>query len=78
MESRALALMALDGVGDKTLGQWEDAGMGRAIHHVQRRLTMEEREAFGVPEPFDIRGTEEEQRRIALVFAEAPYLRGRL
>lgn len=69
--------MALNGVGDKDLGQWEDDGMGRGVYHVQRRLTAEEREAFSVPEPYDIRGTEEEERRIALVLAEAPYLRDR-
>jgi hypothetical protein len=74
--SRALALEALSGVGDKRLGQWVDEqGMGRGIVHVVRRLTEEEREEFSVPEPYDIRGTDEEQRRIAAVLAEAPHLR---
>lgn len=77
-ESRFLALAALEGVGDKALGQWESDGVGTGIVHVQRRLTDDEREAFGVPEPYDIRGTEEEAHRIGVVFTEAPYLRGRV
>jgi hypothetical protein len=77
-ESKQIALDGLTGVGDRQLGEWiDETGMGRGIVHVQRRLSDEEREAFGVPEPFDIRGTPEEERRIAAVFAEAPCLRGR-
>lgn len=76
--SRQIALDGLLGVGDPTLGQWIDEGMGRGIVHVQRRMTAAEREEFSVPEPFDIRGTEEQRRRIAVVLSEAPYLRGRL
>jgi hypothetical protein len=75
-ESRRIALDGLRGVGDVTLGQWiDEKGMGRGVVHVQRRLTQAERDEFGVPEPFDIRGTEEQARRIAVVLAEAPYLR---
>jgi hypothetical protein len=78
-ESRRIALDGLRGAGNALLGQWIEVGSpGSGIVHVLRRLSAEEREAFGVPEPFDIRGTDEETRRIAAVYAEAPYLRGRL
>lgn len=77
-ESRRIALAGLNGVGDSAAGQWiDEVGGGRGIVHVQRRLTEAEREQFGVPEPYDIRGTPEQERRIAVVYAEAPYLRGR-
>lgn len=77
-ESKRIALAGLAGVGDAKLGQWVDeVGAGRGIVHVMRRMTDAEREAYGVPEPFDIRGTPEETRRIEAVYAEAPYLRGR-
>lgn len=77
-ESRSLALSVIEGVGDKTLGQWEEDGVREGIVHVQRRLTAEERAEFSVPEPYDIRGTDEESKRIAVVYAEAPYLHGRM
>lgn len=76
--SKRIALAGIVGVGDPKLGQWVDLkGVRGGIVHVQRRLTDEERETFEVPEPYDIRGTEEEQRRIAAVLTEAPYLVGR-
>jgi hypothetical protein len=78
-ESRRIALDVLRGAGDVDAGQWiDDVGSGRGIVHVQRRLSEQEQETFLVPEPFDIRGTGEERRRIVAVYAEAPYLRGRL
>lgn len=77
--SLSIALRALNGAGDQLLGQWiDDKGMGRGIVHVQRRLTDAEREAFAVPEPYDIRGTDEERKRIRRVIEEAPYLRANL
>lgn len=76
-ESKQIALDGLTGVGERRLGEWmEDPGRG--VFHIQRRLSEEEREAFAVPEPYDIRGTLEETQRVAAVLAEAPYLRGRL
>jgi hypothetical protein len=45
--------------------------MGRGIVHVQRRLTNDERVAFSVPEPYDIRGTDEERARLQATLAEA-------
>ena len=77
-ESKQIARDSLRGVGDATLGQWEGVQGRPDIWHVQRRLTDEEREAFAVPAPFDIRGTDEERRRIADVLAEAPHLAARL
>lgn len=75
--SKRIALSGIVGVGDPRLGQWIDLkGVRGGIVHVQRRLTEEERAVFGVPEPYDIRGSEEERRRIASVYAEAPYLLG--
>jgi hypothetical protein len=75
--SRQIALEGIGAAGDRSLGQWVEAGRS-GIVHVQRRLSARERQEFGVPEPYDIRGTSEEDRRIAAVYAEAPYLRGRL
>jgi hypothetical protein len=77
-ESRRIALDGIGFAGEVTLGQWISAGVRQGIIHVQRRLSVEERDEFGVPEPYDIRGTAEEHRRIAAVYAEAPHLRGRL
>jgi hypothetical protein len=74
-EGRRLARAGLSGVGDAELGEWAYEGERPGIFHVLRRLTTEEREAFGVPEPYDIRGTPEEQRRVAAVLNEASYLR---
>jgi hypothetical protein len=68
--------VGLRGVGDASLGEWEFEGESPGVVHLQRRLSREEQAIFSVPEPFDIRGTQEEARRIADVYAEAPYLRG--
>lgn len=75
--SRMIARDGLHGCGDRKLGQWEFLG-DTGIYHVQRRMTAAEREQFGVPEPYDIRGTDEEQRRISLVLDEAPHLAAHL
>lgn len=69
-EAKRLAYFALRGVGDPELGEWEGV-MGRpTIWHIQRRLTEAEREAFNVPEPIDIRGSDEEERRIRTCLVE--------
>jgi hypothetical protein len=70
-----VARAGLAAVGEKSLGEWEYAGEKRGIFHVVRRLTAEECAEFAVPEPYDIRGTDEERSRIAAVYAEAPHLR---
>lgn len=74
-DSRRICFDGLRGVGDATLGEWQFNGEKPGVVHVQRRLSRGEQEAFGVPEPYDIRGAQEEYRRIEAVYAEAPYLR---
>jgi hypothetical protein len=59
---RDCALAALEGVGDASLGEWED-WTGRAFH-VRRRLTDEERDGLEV---VDVRGTPEAERRLRAV-----------
>ena len=73
--SHRICVDGLHGVGDSTVGQWVFVGENPRIIHMIRRLTVAERVEFGVPEPYDIRGTVEERVRIASVYAEAPYLR---
>lgn len=65
---RRMALAALDGVGDATLGQWED-WTGRA-YHVRRRLNAAESALVGPV--VDVRGTPEEFRRLDAVKAMLP------
>lgn len=65
---------ALRWVGDTSKPDHQETGRS-GIYHVQRLLTVEEREAFGVGDLCDVRDTDEERRRLAAVFAEAPYLR---
>jgi hypothetical protein len=74
-EARRVARSSLVGVGDEAFGEWEYAGEKPGVFHVLRRLTADERSEFGVPEPYDIRGTTEERARIDAVYAEAPHLR---
>ena len=68
-----MALAALAGVGDAALGEWREGP--RTAFHVRRRLTAEEAKLAGNLTVRDIRGTQEERKRFALLFAEAPYLR---
>jgi hypothetical protein len=67
-----LALTALRGVGEASLGEWREVGE-RAVH-VRRRLTDEERALAGGLEVRDIRGTGEEAIRLETLIAEAPHL----
>jgi hypothetical protein len=53
------ALTALQGVGDESLGQWEE-WTGQA-YHIRRRLTRKEQQSVG--EPKDIRNTPEADKR---------------
>lgn len=75
-ESRRICIDGLRGVGDESLGQWEFDGEMSGVVHVQRRLSLAEQEQFSVPEPYDIRGSAEENLRIKRVFEEAPHLWG--
>lgn len=45
--------------------------------HIRRRLTADERVQGGLIQMRDIRGTEEYQRRLAVVWREVPKLRGK-
>jgi hypothetical protein len=60
-----MALSALNGVGDPSLGEWtEDAPIA---FHLRRRLTAREMAFGGIAEVVDIRGTAEATRRIQRV-----------
>ena len=63
-----IATRALAGVGDASLGEWIEAG-GSGVVHVRRRLSGREARNRGLTVR-DIRGTAEEQRRLAIVWAE--------
>lgn len=65
---KAVALAALDGVGDADLGQWLEWS-GYAFH-VRRRLTVIEKAHIG--EAVDIRGTAEAERRRQAVLPFLP------
>jgi len=68
---RERAHEALEGVGNASLGQWEEYS-GYAFH-LRRRLTPEEQQAIG--EIADIRGTPEQIKRWRRVrrFLPPPY-----
>jgi hypothetical protein len=67
---RAIALKALEGVGDEITGQWEEY-TGKAFH-VRRRLTNEEQKPIGVA--VDVRGTPEAIHRINAIRIVMPFL----
>lgn len=69
IESQTIALSALRGVGDASLGEWRERG-SRGIYHVRRRLTDAERVTVG--DVRDIRGTPEEAQRMGALFAALP------
>ena len=54
-------LAALEGVGDASLGEWEERG--ETAYHVRRRLTPEEQAPIG--DACDIRGSAEGQERLS-------------
>lgn len=70
--ARALAHRALRGVGDASLGEWEE--QGKHALHVRRRLSLQE-QAEAKLDMRDIRGTEEAKRRAAKVVRVHPELR---
>ena len=53
-------MKALEGVGDASLGEWEE--VTEKAYHVRRRLTAEEQ--AGVGDACDIRGTAEAEERL--------------
>jgi hypothetical protein len=62
------AFLALVGVGDTTLGEWQE-WTGKA-YHIRRRLT--DAEAALVGPVVDVRGTPEAERRLARVRHRLP------
>jgi hypothetical protein len=70
--ARLLALRALNGVGDESLGQWELGG--RSAFHIRRRLSIREQVAAGLAMR-DIRGTQEAKERARAVYLVVPRLR---
>jgi hypothetical protein len=71
---RDLAVQALTGVGDPTLGQWEE-WTGRA-YHLRRRLTPAEAEPIGPVK--DVRGTLDGACRFQAIAAVVPQIAARL
>jgi hypothetical protein len=69
---RQFALKALEGVGDSSLGQWEEWSSDTGVYHVRRRLAAVEAERVGPPR--DIRGTPDAKRRVEHVMALYPKL----
>lgn len=67
--ARLLALRALEGVGDESIGQWEEGG--RSAFHIRRRLSMREQIEHGLSMR-DIRGTNEAAQRIAEIVRLVP------
>lgn len=69
-----MAERALKGVGDPSLGEWRETGR-TGIMHLRRRLSDQERKIAGDLQVRDIRGSDEERRRLARLLRDAPYLR---
>lgn len=69
-----MALAALKGVGDPSLGEWRERGAA-GVFHIRRRLTDAELQLAGGLQVRDIRGTPEERKRFALLYADTPALR---
>lgn len=69
--ARLLALRALHGVGDASLGQWEEGG--RSAYHIRRRLSMREQLERGLAMR-DIRGTVEAADRAKAIVLLTPQL----
>jgi hypothetical protein len=68
-ESRRLALLALEGVGDRAIADREFEG-SRGIVHVQRRLAQAELDLAGITGLVDIRGTRRESELLVEVLIE--------
>lgn len=71
--AEAFAELYLSGVGDAALGEWRE--FHRAFH-IRRRLTDDECRLGGGLMMRDIRNTDEASGRMAILFADAPELRG--
>lgn len=73
---RRAAEEVLAGVGNATLGQWEEWNAAAGVLHLKRRLSAAEQELVG--EPRDIRGTPEEREIMQRLARELPPERRRL
>jgi hypothetical protein len=73
-ESKRICSAGLAGVGDARFGEWAFEGEKLFVWHLLRRLSAAEQEQFAIPQPFDIRGTDEEVRRIKAVYDETAAL----
>ncbi len=62
------AMRALHGVGDASLGEWEE--QGGAIH-IRRRLSLQEQIRKGLSMQ-DLRGTHLEKERVAALLSAQP------
>lgn len=71
-DAEALAVAALDGVGDAALGEWRTPG--EVAYHVRRRLSTAEAIGAGLSVR-DLRGTPEGVGRLRKLLTQCPYLR---
>lgn len=69
--AQLLARRALDGVGDASLGEWNDE---RKAVHIRRRLSALEEAASGLSMR-DLRGQGEGMTRLNKLFAQFPHLK---
>lgn len=58
---RHLARKHLEGVGDASLGEWEEFNAEQRVFHLKRRLNEKEHQRVG--EAIDIRNTPEQEKR---------------
>lgn len=77
IESKQIARTYLNGVGDASLGEWEEPG-NRGVFHVRRRLSEAEQTEFGILAVRDVRGTDEYGNRLVGLLRDAPYLKAAL
>jgi hypothetical protein len=59
-----MAREELEGVGDPSLGEWEE--VTPVAYHLRRRISEKEQKKIG--EAIDIRGTDEEKKRLRELF----------
>ena len=70
--AKVLAETALKDRGDPNAGEWSEY---HETYHIRRRLSKDELILGGNLKARDIRGTQEEQKRLSFLVHEAPYLK---
>lgn len=70
-ERQRAAMLALDGVGDASLGEWTEY---HGAVHIRRRLSIREQIAAGL-QMIDLRGTKEAKDRILKIVQAVPCVR---